>query len=680
MLFNNFSVPVLLNGVGGFNQLKENQDTQEDVLKANAFVQRETTYFKENIGSISSAEEFVNDTRILRYGLAAYGLEEELFKTAFIQQILESDLTNPESAANRVTDPRWRSFTTAFVKAETTVPGPLQEGFKDVQIGKVYLNELAAFKTDSELETIKQQSETFRTKMGSITRAEDLVKVENRDVLNFIKQAFGVENEATTNSEIVNYLTSPSIPGAAPEGWQDARSVLSFHDETVFNISETDVTPSTPKIIEKVIRLRFENELADEMGFTEYEARGETVRATLRGYTSSSDVDTLIADRTTLNYVKQAFNLSNDPADDATIKSYLTAASQNDVPAAWQPVRAMLNFYPMTVDSLVEDRDTFNELRNRYGVPAIDSNRNGIDDLDLETIRSYLTSTSDDGVPAGWIQMRDFLNLNDADPTPYIAVNFSESTQIVDKHEQNTIRVGSNIEKFKSLKKEADYFSLNIDLTDSNTTLVANTRLLRFAMKSEGISTTTIDSPKMLDALNNDYDFNPNFNSDRLLRQFQSRFSFSTASNTLKTFDETLGETIEDAFVEQSFFTAVGNSDPDLRLAFYFEKRIQELASINNIDEVGWLQILGEQPMLTAFQTAFGLPNTIGKIDIDEQVEIYSRRAESVLGSSNISRFSDQEYRDNFLNLFLSRSTTNNLFGGFNSSSSAIALTLLGNL
>ena len=49
MIFGNYNVAVITNGLAGFNQLKRTQDSQKEILKADAFVKRETEYFKENM-------------------------------------------------------------------------------------------------------------------------------------------------------------------------------------------------------------------------------------------------------------------------------------------------------------------------------------------------------------------------------------------------------------------------------------------------------------------------------------------------------------------------------------------------------------------------------------------------------------------------------------------------------
>ena len=174
MVFENYSVPVTANGLAGYRQLKTTQNSQKEVLKADAFVKRETEYFKENIGKISSADEFVADTRILRFALSSYGLEEELFKTAYIKNVLESDLTDSASAANRIADPRWQNFAQAFIKSTPELPGPLQEGFGDKQIAKAYAVELSRYRTDEQIDTLNDESAKFRTLMKNIKTIDDI--------------------------------------------------------------------------------------------------------------------------------------------------------------------------------------------------------------------------------------------------------------------------------------------------------------------------------------------------------------------------------------------------------------------------------------------------------------------------------------------------------------------------
>jgi hypothetical protein len=77
-------------------------------------VSREAEYYKENIGKVTSVDEFLDDYRLYSYAMKAYGLEDMTYATAFMRKVLESDLSDENSFANLVADDRYRDFATAF--------------------------------------------------------------------------------------------------------------------------------------------------------------------------------------------------------------------------------------------------------------------------------------------------------------------------------------------------------------------------------------------------------------------------------------------------------------------------------------------------------------------------------------------------------------------------------------
>jgi hypothetical protein len=70
-------------------------------------VQRDVTYFKENIGSVETVDDLFADQKLLNFVLKAYDMESEAQYPGKIRKILESDLSDENSLANRFTDPRY---------------------------------------------------------------------------------------------------------------------------------------------------------------------------------------------------------------------------------------------------------------------------------------------------------------------------------------------------------------------------------------------------------------------------------------------------------------------------------------------------------------------------------------------------------------------------------------------
>ncbi|OCP00299.1 MULTISPECIES: DUF1217 domain-containing protein [unclassified Ensifer] len=77
-------------------------------------IAREIEYYKENIGKVKTAEEFLDDYRLYSYAMKAHGLEDMTYAKAFMRKVLESDLSDDNSFANRLNDERYRNFAAAF--------------------------------------------------------------------------------------------------------------------------------------------------------------------------------------------------------------------------------------------------------------------------------------------------------------------------------------------------------------------------------------------------------------------------------------------------------------------------------------------------------------------------------------------------------------------------------------
>lgn len=70
-------------------------------------VQRDVQYYKENIGGVKSLDDLFANGRLLNFVLGAYDLQDEAANVGKIRQILESDLSDTNSLANRMQDSRF---------------------------------------------------------------------------------------------------------------------------------------------------------------------------------------------------------------------------------------------------------------------------------------------------------------------------------------------------------------------------------------------------------------------------------------------------------------------------------------------------------------------------------------------------------------------------------------------
>lgn len=126
-----FQPVIPLPGLAGWQFLQRTYDAQFDAFSKSTQLQRNTEYFRENIGKISSAEDLVSDRRLLTVALGAFGLEEDINNRYFIRKILEEGTLNEDALANRFADSRYQELAAAFGLGPGETPRMGLPGFAD---------------------------------------------------------------------------------------------------------------------------------------------------------------------------------------------------------------------------------------------------------------------------------------------------------------------------------------------------------------------------------------------------------------------------------------------------------------------------------------------------------------------------------------------------------------------
>lgn len=109
-----FQPVIPTSGLAGWAFLKRTQERQEASFNATPRLDLDTSYFKDKISQISTAEELVKDRRLLRVTLGAFGLQDDLDSRAFIRQIIEGGTEDRRALANRLADKRYFALASAL--------------------------------------------------------------------------------------------------------------------------------------------------------------------------------------------------------------------------------------------------------------------------------------------------------------------------------------------------------------------------------------------------------------------------------------------------------------------------------------------------------------------------------------------------------------------------------------
>lgn len=163
-------------GLVGWKLLSRTLNTQIETFASSATQKRDSDYFRENISTVVTAEQLVDDRRLLRVALEAFGLQDDLTNTYFVKEILAQGTSDPEALANRLADDRYAKFSEAFGFGELALPKTLQPDFADglidrytrasfeISVGDQDEDLRLALNASREIEELSQEDSTNDTK------------------------------------------------------------------------------------------------------------------------------------------------------------------------------------------------------------------------------------------------------------------------------------------------------------------------------------------------------------------------------------------------------------------------------------------------------------------------------------------------------------------------------------
>ena len=136
----------------GWIFLNRTREAQQDAFDNSAQIQRDTDYFRQNIGDVKTADQLVSDRRLLSVALAAFGLSDDIANKFFVKKVLEEGTINEEAFANRLTDKRYFNMAKAFA-FDIAPPNTALSTFSDdiIQQYKTREFEVAVGNSDEDL-------------------------------------------------------------------------------------------------------------------------------------------------------------------------------------------------------------------------------------------------------------------------------------------------------------------------------------------------------------------------------------------------------------------------------------------------------------------------------------------------------------------------------------------------
>ncbi|NLR95224.1 DUF1217 domain-containing protein [Rhizobium sp. P38BS-XIX] len=191
----------------GYTIATRDMSTSLNQVASQAQNKRQIDYYNANIGKVTNADDFVNDYQLYSYAMEAYGLSDMTYAKAFMKQVLTSDLSDSNSFANKLSDPRYKEFAAAFnfgTGGTNTAQSSTQE---DDLIG-LYQQSFTNEETSAATET-----SYYTQNISSVKTVDDLLG--NSRLKNYVLQAYGIDPTYASNSILKQMLTSdPNDPNS----------------------------------------------------------------------------------------------------------------------------------------------------------------------------------------------------------------------------------------------------------------------------------------------------------------------------------------------------------------------------------------------------------------------------------------------------------------------------------
>lgn len=177
----------------------------------------------------------------------------------------------------------------------------------------------------------------------------------------------------------------------------------------------------------------------------------------------------------------------------------------------------------------------------------------------------------------------------------------------------------------ETAKKEAEYFTGEMQKIKTLKDFLSNDRLTEFAMESLGIDPKTVTKEqlqKMFSSKLDDGESYLNKEMDPVFRRLVTAFNFDSDGNILHE-DRSLIQTRRglyetlDNYLTQTLETQAGEENAGVRLALYFKRIAAGTTS--------YYSILADTAIQSFINTTFGIPDELGNAPVDTQVAMMKK-------------------------------------------------------
>lgn len=678
-----------------------NKDLRQslDRVADQSIVARETKYYKENIGKISSVDEFLADHRLYKYAMEAHGLDDMVYAKAFMRKVLESDLNDEDSFASRLSDERYRAFAKAFQFGTVSKPD-LQTDKQEEDLIGLYDQQVV-----NRANSVREETDYYTSAIAKVRNVDDFVA--DRRLIEYALKAVGIDPTYYSARTMKMILTSDtSDPDSYINSMKDpAYSAIVqalYFVRNNFNFTESGTLPAgTPAQTATQLKAITEAYVFTVPGrVTPLAAEWNTDYFTSKAAGITS-VTQLINDPRMLSYIQTAFGIESS----ATSRENIVRALISDLsdPAsfanqsnneAYRKLARLFNFQPdgnvplgqkmlggnelkevtdtymaayddadlkkdsdraafyknmidvvEDVDGLMNNFILYNFVLEAYGLDPDTESRAVIRQVltsDLSDRNSYANQTRD----SRYIGLAGAFNFGlDGKPRfTRAAQSEGEISTTASAYLASATDRGQTLDQAKA---ESVYYREKIDRVTSLSDLLKDKRLLTYVANAFGVGIPSTPSDFMVRLMTSDPEDPESFANtleDRRFAQMAASFNFAADGTINQSANElqsrrSILSTIE-LHTRQTLEKQSGEESEGVRLALYFQRKAPQITSVYGI--------LADRALQQVVFKALGLPDEMAQAPIDRQADVLKNRLK-------IEDFKDPQKLEKFLSGFSAR-------------------------
>jgi hypothetical protein len=647
------------------------------VTASRADVARDTKYYQDNIGKITSVDQFLKDRRLFSIAMKAHGMDDMTFATAFMRKVLQSDLSDPKSFANKLADTRYAAFAKEFNFSTTgSVRSNLTYAQDNIQLDDT--TELYSEHRIKQGVAAATEAQYYQAKMPTLTSVDDLIA--NPRLFSFALTAAGIDPTIASESLIRNVLTSDlSDPGSVANQIGDSR----YHDLAALFSFNADGSVSSGSAAQTADQL-------DQTVYLNYTKAGNGATPAAAAFNTDyygnsiaavSSVDDLLANDRLLDFALTAYGIDPSTASAPMLRQVLTSDLSDPSSYAntltdtrYRTLAAAFNFgtdgavvgtsgaqsagqLDTTKNQYLANYDDAAQSADSSATSVYSSRINALSSVDEllknTTLYTYaLQAFGLDPSEESKSKIRQILTSDGSDPGSFVntqrdpryhqlaaAFNFGPDGKALQPRKAQTendelatirlygTRVGTSASDTAAAKAEGVYYHNTMSSIASVDDLLADKRLVAYVTKAYGLDGGSIPKDTLRKVLTSDPMDKSSFvnkkGQDPRLRDLAAAFNFSVDGKIKRVPAQPAQSRsdildISDSYVRQTMETDAGGQNEGVRLALYFQRKASSVTSP--------LDILADKALFQVVRTALGLPDAVSQASIDLQAAMIKKR------------------------------------------------------